>query len=313
MPIFFRAVGTFITASDDGTIRLWNTSTTMLERPAHLRNMFSRDLLHTFFTTASGDPTDEPDPDTPGAYAAMRLQAGGAGGGDASGERSPDHTAAGVRSIALSPDGIDLMSGDRLGNVRVHSLANMEQTSFQMAHDGEVLSIDFATAPGRGGDNTDRSGTASLVATASRDRLIHVFDRADGYSLVDTLADHSSSITAVRFTAGGSGLVSCSADKSILFRSVERLPGATAADGYGNVLDVRLEHNVTVPRGTIYDMDVDATDRYIVTAGQEKRVRIYNLASGKPARSYATASDGLRISLSPGGVYLAVSSGMPST
>lgn len=38
-----------------------------------------------------------------------------------------------------------------------------------------------------------------LLATASRDRLIHVLDADDSYSLVQTLDEHSSSITAVRF------------------------------------------------------------------------------------------------------------------
>lgn len=38
-----------------------------------------------------------------------------------------------------------------------------------------------------------------LLATASRDRLIHVLDAANDYNLVQTLDEHSSSITAVRF------------------------------------------------------------------------------------------------------------------
>lgn len=38
-----------------------------------------------------------------------------------------------------------------------------------------------------------------LLATASRDRLIHVLDAGNDYGLVQTLDDHSSSITAVRF------------------------------------------------------------------------------------------------------------------
>lgn len=38
-----------------------------------------------------------------------------------------------------------------------------------------------------------------LLATASRDRLIHVLNADEDYSLVQTLDEHSSSITAVRF------------------------------------------------------------------------------------------------------------------
>jgi WD40 repeat protein len=86
-----------------------------------------------------------------------------------------------------------------------------------------------------------------LLASASRDRLIHVFNATqptDGtsttppslrgidlivtaragpaapLSLVGTLDDHTSSITAVRFALSGARLLSCAADKSIMFREI---------------------------------------------------------------------------------------------
>lgn len=39
-----------------------------------------------------------------------------------------------------------------------------------------------------------------LLASASRDRLIHIFNVEKNYSLEQTLNDHSGSITAVKFT-----------------------------------------------------------------------------------------------------------------
>jgi hypothetical protein len=45
-----------------------------------------------------------------------------------------------------------------------------------------------------------------------------VFDVAAGYELVQTLDEHTASVTAVRFAPGGGRLVSCSADRSIVFR-----------------------------------------------------------------------------------------------
>lgn len=50
------------------------------------------------------------------------------------------------------------------------------------------------------------SAGLQLLATASRDRLIHVLDGGREYSLVQTLDEHSSSITAVRFA--GQSLIS---------------------------------------------------------------------------------------------------------
>jgi len=62
-----------------------------------------------------------------------------------------------------------------------------------------------------------------LLATGSRDRLVHIFDIDHDYSLVQTLDDHSSAITAVRFTELDSQLMmlSCGADKSLLFRNAQ--------------------------------------------------------------------------------------------
>lgn len=97
-----------------------------------------------------------------------------------------------------------------------------------------------------------------LLASASRDRLIHVFNLERNYSLEQTLSDHSASITAVKFTGEGhtcshclirtvvcnelsvpvglrrliycvSGenpevrMVSCGADKSIYFCTAEQV------------------------------------------------------------------------------------------
>lgn len=99
-----------------------------------------------------------------------------------------------------------------------------------------------------------------LLASASRDRLIHIFNPEKNYSLEQTLNDHSASITAVKFTGkhrdhlspllglsittlgGGSitlsgltciicapgqspgvRMVSCGADKSIYFQTAEQV------------------------------------------------------------------------------------------
>jgi WD40 repeat protein len=64
-----------------------------------------------------------------------------------------------------------------------------------------------------------------LLASSSRDRLIHVFDTEQQYGLLQTLSDHSSSISAVKFTDTDNELkmISCGADKSILFRNLQQV------------------------------------------------------------------------------------------
>ncbi len=64
-----------------------------------------------------------------------------------------------------------------------------------------------------------------LLASASRDRFVHVFDPSQEYGLVQTLDDHSAAITAIRFlqVEGSLVMVSCGADKSLLFRTAQQV------------------------------------------------------------------------------------------
>ncbi len=67
----------------------------------------------------------------------------------------------------------------------------------------------------------------TFLASGGRDRLIHVFDASRNYQLITTLADHSAIVTAVRFTFSSItsklGLISASADKSLIFRSISKV------------------------------------------------------------------------------------------
>ena len=64
-----------------------------------------------------------------------------------------------------------------------------------------------------------------LLASASRDRLIQIFDVKNDYNCLQTLDDHSSSITALRFAAlNGArqfGLISCGVDKAVILRTIQ--------------------------------------------------------------------------------------------
>ena len=79
-----------------------------------------------------------------------------------------------------------------------------------------------------------------LLASASRDRLLHIFDVDQDFGLVQTLDDHSAAVTSLHFVqesgavAGGQQgsrpgqdeqlhLISCGADKSLLFRTAHQV------------------------------------------------------------------------------------------
>lgn len=99
-----------------------------------------------------------------------------------------------------------------------------------------------------------------MLATASRDRLIHVFD-VDGnsdepISRVLTLDEHSGSVTRVRFLNGDKALVSCSSDLSIFMR---RKIGSVRGSNLGFV----SSHHNLVPSGSLHDLDIDPSEKVL--------------------------------------------------
>jgi WD40 repeat protein len=121
----------------------------------------------------------------------------------------------------------------------------------------------------------------SLLVSASRDRLIHVFNVSRDYNFLTTLDDHSSSITAVRFLLPGLNpaanpqMISCGADKAIIIREV-------TADKTG--LPEFSRGNHVVGKTTLYDMEVDANCKHVLTACQDRNIRVYTVGNGKHSR-----------------------------
>eukprot|EP00106_Octopus_bimaculoides_P021697 XP_014789139.1 PREDICTED: WD repeat-containing protein 62-like [Octopus bimaculoides] len=268
--------GSFITCSNDDTIRVWNISQHITELGPYRRNIYSHELLKTYYTDPCYSFLCDGDCNT------------GAGAEKSEGKEGKN----GIRAIKISPDGQCLASGDRMGNVRIYDLSEMIETKAIEAHDAEVLSLEYSplhTEP-------------RLLATASRDRLIHIFDVEQDYGLLQTLDDHSSSITAVKFTKndGQFRMLSCSADKSLLFRNAQLHPE----------FQFNL-HQHLVGKTTLYDMDVDAAEKFVATACQDRNVRIYNIKSAKLKKIYkgSVSDDGvlIKLQLDPSGTYIATS------
>jgi len=205
----------------------------------------------------------------------------------------------GVRCIRISPNGRHLASGDRAGNIRVHELQFMDELCKIEAHDAEVLCLEYSLP--------SPHTTANYLASASRDRLIHLFNAGRNYSFLSTLDDHSSSITAVRFLPNqsqdsGIQMVSCGADKSIIFRDVN------TENAQGISLN-RVNH--IVGKTTLYDMELDKTGKHILTACQDRSIRVYSVAGAKQTKSFkgSASEDGtlIKVVLDRSGIYCATS------
>uniref|UniRef100_W5KSM2 WD repeat domain 62 n=1 Tax=Astyanax mexicanus TaxID=7994 RepID=W5KSM2_ASTMX len=265
--------GSFLTCSSDNTIRLWNSEFQQSRNQnSDLRHsLYSQDLVRIVYV----------DKDT-GHLKALAER----------GEGSMDGKF-GIRVLGISPDGQHLAAGDRSGNLRIFDLQFMDEVLKIEAHDSEVLCLAFSPA---------ETGF-QLLASASRDRLIHIFNMESNYSLVQTVYDHSASVTAMKFTGVGSKvcMVSCGADKSIYFRSAEKSSNSVAFS---------RSHHV-VEKSTLYDMDLDATSTHTAIACQDRNIRVYNVKSGKMKKCFkgSATDDGtlFKVQLDPSGTFLATS------
>ncbi|KER22673.1 hypothetical protein T265_09296 [Opisthorchis viverrini] len=217
-----------------------------------------------------------------------------------------------VRAVCISPDCRHLAAGDRDGILRIYSLANLEQQCQITAHDSEILSLNFF--------RSDSVPELTLLCSASRDRLIHIFDPNQEYSLVQTVADHSAAIFAARIIEteddGEIRLISCGMDKSLLIRVLE-------PDEAGLTAHFALEHHLVgrcsqldaafTPTVTTYTSDnkPGKRKRYLAVACQDRRLRIYNIATGRQIRCYRGSfnEDGclVRCAIDPTGSVVATS------
>ncbi|XP_047383374.1 WD repeat-containing protein 62 isoform X2 [Sciurus carolinensis] len=266
--------GSFLTCSSDNTIRFWNTDG---NPDSHWqKNIFSSTLLKVVYV----------ENDTQHLQDTSHFPDRGCENG------TPMDVKAGVRVMQVSPDGQHLASGDRSGNLRIHELHFMDELVKVEAHDAEVLCLEYSK-PETG---------LTLLASASRDRLIHVLNVEKNYNLEQTLDDHSSSITAIKFTGNRDiQMISCGADKSIYFRSAKK-----SSDG---LHFVRTHH--VAEKTTLYDMDIDITQKYVAVACQDRNVRIYNTVNGKQKKCYkgSQGDEGslLKVHVDPSGTFLATS------
>ncbi|XP_033994352.1 WD repeat-containing protein 62 isoform X2 [Trematomus bernacchii] len=254
----------FLTCSSDNTVRLWNT-----DPPIAHRNLYSNDLLRI-------------------VYVGENMQHLQAEGGEAGADGK-----AGIRVLGVSPDGKHLAAGDRCGNLRIFGLEFLDELVKIEAHDSEVLCLEFSPI----------STGVKLLASASRDRLIHVFNLEKNYSLEQTLSDHSASITAIKFTGESPEvrMVSCGADKSIYFQTAEQ-----TAEG---PLFSRSHH--VVEKTTLYDMDLDSTRTHVAIACQDRNIRVYNVETGKLKKCLKGSSSDegalLKVQMDPSGSFFATS------
>lgn len=203
----------------------------------------------------------------------------------------------GFRSLAVSQDGKYLAAGDCKGNLHIYDLHTSDYTCLNETHDAEILSLSFRLSSTKDADS-EEIDCNYFLASGGRDRVIHLYDVQRNFDLVETIDDHSAAVTSVKLACNGYKILSCSADRSLVFRGV-----AVTQDGY----KISRHHHQVASHGTVYDMAVDPTMEIVVTVGQDKKVNIFDIASGRLIRSLKQDKDfgePIKVIMDPSGCYL---------
>ena len=106
-----------------------------------------------------------------------------------------------AHSLAVSPDGLRLATGDTKGTIRIWNLQTGELQATLSAHEGEVRALAFSP----GGDR---------LASGGQFRLLKVWD-ANTWRLVNSVDAHEGTITNLVWRPDGKQIASGSRDGTI--------------------------------------------------------------------------------------------------
>ncbi|TYJ96265.1 mitogen-activated protein kinase-binding protein 1 isoform X2 [Cucumis melo var. makuwa] len=218
--------------------------------------------------------------------------------------------------LALEPDSEDAMDSQRVLeylNEKLWKLVvalkafvlwqqvQMENTSLLGAHDAEVLSLSFSLVSSNEAISKKVMEGHYYLASASRDRIIHLYNVERNFDLTDSIVDHSAAVTSVKISCNGHKIISCSADRSLIFRDF------TTTDS-GHMIS--RSHHQMASQGTVYDMAIDPKRDVVVTVGQDKKINTFDVASGKLIRSFRLEKDfgePIKVAVDPSCSYLVCS------
>jgi WD40 repeat protein len=287
--------GTFATSSADSTVRFWNITSKQKskqeregkgkEKGSGSRSIYSRETVSMIYcggtSTSAFKTWKATDPESTLA------------------ERPQSDVE--VRCLKVSPDGSQLASGDRMGNIRVHELEENQLYAFHEAHDGEVTALDFSSELRK-----PNEPPRVLLASASKDSLVHIFDSTSGYQLAQTSSAHTEAVTGLCFVGHSTDssacrLVTCSSDKTIAFRMISSA---------GQSIAVSKTLQSSSPSARLHALAATHDGQYSVTASGDQALKIWDNATGVLKRTIKTdgRAEPIKVVIDPSDTLMAVCS-----
>lgn len=181
--------------------------------------------------------------------------------------------------VRASLDAKFLVTGDKYGVLRIMDPLSQQCTFEARAHMSDIHDIAVF-------ENND----VTMVATCSRDRTIQLFRFLnDQWTLIQTLDDHSASVTGIFFAENGAKLISCSTDRTIHIRQiVKKEVNGQDVIGAVPVRIITLKASPVSMAGSFSERTGNFTVSLL-----DRTVAMYEICSGRLIQSFrATDNDG---------------------
>lgn len=173
-----------------------------------------------------------------------------------------------VVTLAFSPDGQLLASGDGNGEVQIWRVADGQLLSTLRGHTQWIQNVAF-------------SPDGSLLASASDDQTIRLWHMPSNAAL-QVLQGHRQSVRAIAFTPNGHHLISGSSDQTLRLWNVQTGQIEATFQPGGESFSRSCERDsksTTAHAGTIWSICVSRDGRYLVSGGSDRVVRLWDLSS----------------------------------
>jgi len=186
-------------------------------------------------------------------------------------------TLSSVLSVAFSPDGKLLATGDVDGLIRLWQVADGQQLLTLKGHTGWVWTVTF-------------SPNGNTLASGSNDSSVRLWDVAEGYCM-GALHGHTSGVWSVSFSPDGQTLVSSSQDSSIRLWDVLQDNCLRVLDGH---------------TGGVWAVTFSPDGNTLASGSNDSSVRLWDVRDGEVLRALHGHSSGVRsVAWSPDGQTLA--------
>jgi len=177
----------------------------------------------------------------------------------------------GVWSLAVSPDGVHVVSGGEDGIIRVWDATNGKEVLVWRGHQGEMSSVSF-------------SPDGKRIASASWDNTVRLWDALTGAELM-LLRGHEGVVCEAVFTPDGEHVVSGAGDETIKIWDLSANSQYTSLKG----------HKAAIPKTALA---FSSDGKYLFSADENRVIKVWDrtlAAETRTFRGLAISPDGTRI------------------